>query len=75
MFIVHSDSVFRVAPGTTPDYNSGNPLLRLLDLVARARFAAERQAYLQQHLQYLFPYDFRFFRFKVRGLGFLTVLS
>jgi hypothetical protein len=34
------------------------PLLRLLDLVARARFAAERQAYLQQHLQYLFPYDF-----------------
>ena len=58
MFIVHSDSVFKVAPGTTPDYNSGNPLLRLLDLVARARFAAERQAYLQQHLQYLFPYDF-----------------
>jgi hypothetical protein len=28
MFIVHSDSVFRVAPGTTPDYNSGNPLLQ-----------------------------------------------
>ncbi len=58
MFIVHSDSVFKVAPGTTPDYQSGNPLLRLLDLVAKARLAAERQAYLQQHLQYLFPFDF-----------------
>lgn len=58
MFIVHSDSVFKVAPGTTPDYNSGNPLLRLLDLVARVRFAAERQAYLQEHLQFLFPFDF-----------------
>ncbi|MGO9598994.1 MAG: cupin domain-containing protein [Isosphaeraceae bacterium] len=57
MFIVHADSVFKVAPGTPPDYNSGNPLLRLLDLVAKTRFAAERQAYLQQHLQYLFPYD------------------
>jgi len=56
MFIVH-DAVVRVAPGTTPDYNSANPLLRLLDLVARTRFAAERQAYLQQHVQYLFPYD------------------
>jgi len=54
--IVH-DTVVRVAPGTTPDYNSGNPLPRLLDLVTRTRFAAERQAYLQQHVQYLFPYD------------------
>jgi hypothetical protein len=58
MFIVHSDSVFRVPPGTTPDYNSVNPLLRLLDLITRVHLAAERQAYLQQHLQYLFPYDF-----------------
>jgi hypothetical protein len=58
MFIVHSDSVFRVPPGTLPDYNSSNPLLLLLDQVAKVHLAAERQAYLQQHLQYLFPYDF-----------------
>jgi len=58
MFIVHSDSVFRVPPGTTPDYNSHNPLLRLLDRVAKSHLAAERKCYLQEHLQYLFPFDY-----------------
>lgn len=57
MFIVHSDSVFQLPPGTSPDYNSANPLMRLLDLVARSQLAAERQMYLQPSLQYLFPYD------------------
>jgi len=58
MQIVHSDAVFRVEPGTTPDYSHDNPLLRLLDLTGQIRLAAGRQCYLTDHLQYLVPYDF-----------------
>jgi mannose-6-phosphate isomerase-like protein (cupin superfamily) len=58
MFIVHSDAVFKVEPGTTPDYNRGNPLLKLLNFLERAQLAAEREFYLRDHLQYLFPYDY-----------------
>lgn len=57
MFIVHADTVVRVPPGTTPDYNSGNPLAKLLGLVEQAQFAAEREHYLTEHTQYLFPYS------------------
>ncbi|MEU7040926.1 hypothetical protein AB0A77_07685 [Streptomyces varsoviensis] len=53
--IVHSDSVFRVEPGKPPDYESANPLLKLLGLVERSRLAAEREAYEAVSLQYLFP--------------------
>src|SRR4028119_1361112 len=56
MFIVHSDSVFKVEPGTTPDYNRGNPLLKLLNLLERAQLGAEREFYLRDQLQYLFPF-------------------
>lgn len=58
MFIVHSDSVFKVDPNTPPEYNRGNPLLKLMNLLERAQLAAEREFYLTEQLQYLFPYDF-----------------
>jgi hypothetical protein len=50
------DAVLRVEPGTTPRYNRGNSLLRLLHLVEQTQLAAEREHYLQDHLQYLFPF-------------------
>lgn len=53
--IVHSDAVFRVEPGTTPDYDADNPLLRLLTLVEQTRLAAERECYEAVSLQHLFP--------------------
>jgi hypothetical protein len=57
MFIVHSDSVFKVDPNTPPDYNRGNPLLKLLNFLERAQLAAEREFYLTGEFQYLFPYE------------------
>jgi hypothetical protein len=53
--LVHSDSVFRVEPGTTPPYDADNPLLRLLGVVETTRLAAAREAYQHGSLQYLFP--------------------
>jgi mannose-6-phosphate isomerase-like protein (cupin superfamily) len=55
--IVHADAVFRVLPGTTPDYKSQNPLLKLLDIVEEVRLAAERECYLFDQVQYLVPFD------------------
>lgn len=55
MIIVHSDSVFEVPPGSQPDYDSGNPLLRLMALQEKVRLAAEREWYMTEHIQYLFP--------------------
>jgi mannose-6-phosphate isomerase-like protein (cupin superfamily) len=55
MHFVHGDSVFRVPPGTQPDYDQGNPLLRLMGLMERTRLASGLQDYLRPHLQYLFP--------------------
>jgi hypothetical protein len=57
MFIVHSDSIFKVDPNTPPEYNRGNPLLKLLNFLERAQLAAEREFYLTDQLQYLFPYQ------------------
>ena len=54
MVIVHSDSIFQVNPGSQPDYNRGNSLLKLLGLVEKVQFAAEREHYLTEHIQYLF---------------------
>jgi mannose-6-phosphate isomerase-like protein (cupin superfamily) len=53
--LVHSDAVFRVDPGTTPDYDSDNPLLRLLGLVEQTRLAAEYECYDAASLEHLFP--------------------
>lgn len=53
--LVHGDAVFRVDPGKTPDYDSANPLVRLLGLVESTRLAAEREHYDPTSVQYLFP--------------------
>jgi mannose-6-phosphate isomerase-like protein (cupin superfamily) len=58
MFIVHSDQVFRGEPNTVPDYKNNNPLLRVMSLIQKTQLAAEREHYLQDSLQYLFPYDY-----------------
>src|ERR1051326_1890085 len=54
MDILHSE-VVPVRPGTTPDYNQDNPVVRLLALVESAALGAGREAYQFDELQYLFP--------------------
>jgi hypothetical protein len=58
MDILHGDSVFRVEPGTTPEYNNSHSLLNVLGLVERTEFACDREWYLRDSLQYLFPIDY-----------------
>lgn len=58
MFIVHTDAVFQVNPGTAADYNTNNPLVRLLRIIQSSRYAAETEYYRVDQTQYLFPYDF-----------------
>lgn len=58
MEIVHSDSVFRVEPGTTPNYNKGSSLVALMNIIERTELACDREWYLRDHLQYLFPYEY-----------------
>jgi hypothetical protein len=53
--LVHTDAVFRVEPGTSPDYNTGNSLIKLLGLVEQVRLSASRECYEGLSLQYLFP--------------------
>lgn len=54
--LVHTDSVFRVEPGSVPPYDDANPLLRLLTLVETTRLAAAREVYEPGSLQHLFPF-------------------
>jgi hypothetical protein len=56
--LVHTDAVFRVEPGTGPDYDRDNPLLALLGMVERVGLAAERECYDAGSLQYLLPLSF-----------------
>jgi mannose-6-phosphate isomerase-like protein (cupin superfamily) len=56
--LLHSDSVFQVQPGTSPDYDSGNSLVNLLEVMERCELAGERQTYVTNSHQYLFPFDF-----------------
>jgi mannose-6-phosphate isomerase-like protein (cupin superfamily) len=58
MELVHTDQVFRVAPGTSPDYNRGNTLIRLLTIMETHGFACGRGQYLGETLEWLFPFDF-----------------
>jgi mannose-6-phosphate isomerase-like protein (cupin superfamily) len=58
MDILHSDSVFRVEPGTTPNYNKGSSIMTVMRLVEQTQFAADREWYLRDSLQYLFPVDY-----------------
>jgi mannose-6-phosphate isomerase-like protein (cupin superfamily) len=55
--LVTSDMVVGVPPGTTPNYNARNPLVKLLDQVEAVRLAAEREFYLTPSFQYLFPFS------------------
>jgi mannose-6-phosphate isomerase-like protein (cupin superfamily) len=57
MQIVHADSVFQVEPGTIPNYNRGNSLVKLVDLMENVRLAASRELYLGDSLQFLFPFE------------------
>jgi hypothetical protein len=54
--IVQTDRVIRIDPATTPNYNSQNPLFKLLGMLEAAQLAAEREYYLTEQLQYLFPF-------------------
>src|SRR5262245_19054535 len=56
MILVHSDSVFKVAKGTAPNYSQENPLLQLLTLMEKSTISAGRENYLVHSLQYLFPF-------------------
>ncbi|WP_029583837.1 cupin domain-containing protein [Bradyrhizobium sp. URHD0069] len=55
--LMMSDTVLRVTPGQTPDYNSRNPLTKLLGMVETHRLAAERHFYLTDELQALVPFS------------------
>jgi hypothetical protein len=55
--IITSDTVVRVPAGQPPDYNSNNPLTKLLALSEGQRLAAERHFYLTDELHYLFPFS------------------
>lgn len=57
MFIMHADTVVRVPPGSTPEYNQGNPLAKLLRLIEDSQLAAEREHYLSEHSQFLYPFS------------------
>ncbi|HKX30503.1 MAG TPA: cupin domain-containing protein [Blastocatellia bacterium] len=56
MILVHSDSVFKVDRGTTPNYSQENPLLQLLTLMEKSSLSAGRENYLVNSLQYLVPF-------------------
>jgi mannose-6-phosphate isomerase-like protein (cupin superfamily) len=55
--LVETDAVVQVPPGTTPNYNARNPLLRLLNQIEAAHLAAEREQYLTKSFQFLFPFS------------------
>ena len=45
-------------PGTTPNYNKGSSLVTLMRLMEQTQLAADREWYLRDDLQYLFPFDY-----------------
>lgn len=55
--IVTTDTVLPMQPGEAPDYNSRNPLMKLLGLAEHQRLAAERHFYLTDDLQALVPFS------------------
>jgi hypothetical protein len=50
------DGFVPLQPPAKPNYDSNNPLLRVAREVERVEFAAERDHYLADSLQFLFPY-------------------
>jgi mannose-6-phosphate isomerase-like protein (cupin superfamily) len=59
MPIVDADSQFyrAVPPGTAPDYDSDNPILRVIGLVETLEPAADREHYLADSVQHLLPFS------------------
>jgi mannose-6-phosphate isomerase-like protein (cupin superfamily) len=57
MDILHGDSVFRVEPGSAPNYNKGNSLMAVMRMVERTQLAVDREWYLRDSVQYLFPIE------------------
>lgn len=57
MQIVDSDAVVPVRPGESPDYERGNPLLKVFSLVETIRLAAGREYYSPDYLHYLLPFE------------------
>jgi mannose-6-phosphate isomerase-like protein (cupin superfamily) len=55
--IVASDTVLRIPPGQSPDYDSHNPLAKLVAVAESQRLAAERHFYLTDELHSLFPFS------------------
>ncbi|MEA3211354.1 MAG: hypothetical protein QOE70_4411 [Chthoniobacter sp.] len=56
MQIVESEIPNVVVSPQRPNYNVNNPILRVVRAVERVELAAEREHYLADSLQYLFPY-------------------
>src|SRR5262245_22595078 len=54
--IVSTDTIIRISPGETPDYNSDNPLVRLLGYAEAHRLAAGRHYYLTDELHVPFSH-------------------
>lgn len=58
MDLVHSDEVFDLNGNTSLEYKRCNPLLKLLGQIETIKLAAEREYYVADSLQYLFPLSF-----------------
>jgi mannose-6-phosphate isomerase-like protein (cupin superfamily) len=56
MQIVESEIPNVVVSPQRPNYNANNPILRVVRAVERVELAAERERYLADSLQYLFPF-------------------
>ncbi len=56
MQIVDTDKVNAVQG--EPNYNANNPLVKLMGVIERVELAAEREFYVADGLEYLFPFDY-----------------
>jgi len=59
MFIFENEihTVVQVPPGSSPDYERNNPVSRLLTAIEGVELSAERQHYVVDSVQYLFPFS------------------
>jgi mannose-6-phosphate isomerase-like protein (cupin superfamily) len=57
MHIVDTDTVRPVPAGTSPDYDTRNPMTQLMHVIEQAQLAAEREQYVSKSMQYLVPFD------------------
>jgi mannose-6-phosphate isomerase-like protein (cupin superfamily) len=57
MEILHSDRVAVVPTGQSPNYNQKNSLISLMNALEQVQLACDREWYLRDDLQYLFPFE------------------